>query len=1045
MSIIDQYGQNEIADLIKIVRERFIPDSNNYDYWLRGIIEPKNDKPTLDKFRHNEPLSDEVLIEHFSGNPRYVHAIGNRIVIWGSVSVYAYQNTDETVKFIGVDADNTKEKLRIEKQLLPWFNKNNIDYLYEVAGSQLDKSHTWVFLDNCPQKLAQRLMDFAMQSCGLGDWRKEHADLELFGSHRPLNKLRLPLGTHLKRLMQICQETGIDFRDEEAFRKNFTPGDTVCPFYKNNNDLSRKSWSWDLRIFRKTLEEIKPLKRKFIKNLLPEDDSAKRVYTSGGIEILQDELAIEHRKLKVEPITDPDTLEGVYYRRDEFTYRPNGEPLNTERELPPFVNAVVTHCPAFRALFESITEEKMLDDSGGTIHDAGLYVANLFVAGQYRSGSWGAGCLEAGEQFFDQHRFRPWESHQWFRDMGFEERMRLVPRCETMDRSFDLCGDCKFREVPNFTNPSHLYVDPKYKKGGVLRAKLVKKLGRAQTNEAMKEHMIAAHKEAINDGLRDNLKTLVVNEYGQGVGKSRGADEMIADYARRGKKQIISVMSGQLAQEHKENLEGRGIRVHILGSRKTIFEHIEKRFHCPNAEEIDYYSDICMSRESIRREFCRTCPYADMCAFPEQQEQERIDSAQVIIVQHAHLRIPTIMNKLLQDHRFHIIWYDEDIVGNLQGQRKIEGYKLRLLKHLASKDVAFSSTAKCLLRWIKSNARWREPTLLPIPDQEKIKLGDLLKQWGAPVDLRWLIELIQSLNAGHIYAEKFGAHYFYTPVPFDKVPVQVVLDATAQCEVLRDIFDTEAKDVAVVRVGKDQYTDIREYHPDNKIIKILGTSTSKTKLANLVYYDKLLTYICELMYTKHAEQTAIITVFKDHVPAVEKWLAQNAPDLLARVSVNWMQPGTNKYRETQVQFLLASVHLTHEQIALQVWQRKNIRNFWRLRDNKQALLNPFDYTEGTMTRPRRLRLMSKTSNKVILAEFPTYRQSVPNDVDRRTAYSSAVGKTQQGIRIRFYAGQKEAHTVYDFTGHDFPGFAYTDVIPASEILGLRPQTGGLWT
>lgn len=144
-------------------------------------------------------ITQEDLVEHF-----YLHPIQRSNHVEGSL---AFQPVfkDDMVKWIVFDIDDAKLKERTFKELLPLFDKYNIDYIIEHGGDSNDRCHIWIMCE-APQPLVKnfirQLLAEINEPAVASDckfFNKELSFDEIYPVNKTDNLIRLPGGYHLKR------------------------------------------------------------------------------------------------------------------------------------------------------------------------------------------------------------------------------------------------------------------------------------------------------------------------------------------------------------------------------------------------------------------------------------------------------------------------------------------------------------------------------------------------------------------------------------------------------------------------------------------------------------------------------------------------------------------------------------------------------------------------------------------------------------------------------------------------------------------------------
>ena len=150
-----------------------------------------------------------------------------------------------------------------------------------------------------------------------------------------------------------------------------------------------------------------------------------------------------------------------------------------------------------------------------------------------------------------------------------------------------------------------------------------------------------------------------------------------------------------------------------------------------------------------------------------------------------------------------------------------------------------------------------------------------------------------------------------------------------------------------------------------------------------------------------------------------------------------MEQGVNKYKDFQVQFLLAGVHLSGQDLFKNSYQLRSIRNHWRQYHNQPEISNifPIQAFDGTHNPEIEMRAISvKKTEPEGVCEYPDFTVWVPEfDIDRMV-HDHAIAKGMQSMRLRFTENMSKPRTIYDFGNELKPGLLATDVLCFADLV-----------
>lgn len=936
-------------------------------------------------------LTVEDLTNHFG--QRAIKLNGS----WkGSIASVGKFQDNKTMWFI-IDCDSQEAVDRVRDNILPVYDRYKIEYIWEFSGTaEVEKAHLWFMC----KEVDVTVLDLFVKQI----FKEANTDikgLELFPTGKSNNVIRLPGGVHLK----TRNPTG-EFKVHSILYKGII--DSKAEFILDSFIAAKQV----------TEEEIRK-----VLHMLPKEGET----------------------------TTTTTLR----KSGKFHYHSRNLPLPTEN-LPKVIKKVASNCQAInRILTECMDQESnLLADKLGLGHSAGLWLWRLAMYNDARSNyNKNIKCNE-GEvwirDFIEKNRMTPYDAHNWGRDR--EEVMdnpeRYFPKCETWEKTFDYCTGCPFKDRPGFTNPRQIWYGKPIIKHKI---KDVTLMSAENSRTDTFKRAGARIKECLESGVP---KDILLASF-QGSGKSFFVDEITTELAKSGKKILIAVPTADLAIEHKKRIEtdingnATGVKAFVAMSHANLFKKMNPGFDCPEETEINRLYKLGASSGTWKNTFCKKCPFANECPYPNQYKSIVEDNHDVVIIQHAHFTCRETLFSIMQN-RYDVMFVDEAFIDNTYKIVKPKQIELEILDTFAL-EIPWAQPLKT---WLENGGYAKQDkdtsTLRPTETQLeliKFKMDDMRCPWNIPDYLRYY-----NLN---MYYDKIQGFQIFYPIPSSpSVTVRVFTDATPPVAYLKTVLDNENIEI----FGEDEILDYRLLNPENKIYQVLDCSASKTSLKgeiseedgeyNYERFIQILQMIGDKARNEYKGKKILITTYADgerdqFKTVAMNYLSRSYPDLEvgleppSQICISHMMVGTNKFEDYEVQFLLAGVYMNALQLRQAVFKLKSISNFWnRLRDRP---LEPNTYPYGvseTSTVERKeveVRRVLPVGNKGAEFELEGFKNWLPEDPDQRIIEKFAIAKTQQAIRLRFNDGR--LRIVYIFSNMFLKTFLVTNNFIEDELLG----------
>ena len=705
--------------------------------------------------------------------------------------------------------------------------------------------------------------------------------------------------------------------------------------------------------------------------------------------------------------------------------------------MPADVKKVACNCLAYNRLMMGIKDDGMIDRPGGIYHDTGLKVSGLALYHDLRHSAGGSEVREGRDwwnEVAEDFRSRSAKSHQWNGDKKYQELWDknsysiLISNCGTMEQTFNMCQGCPFKGRPGLKNPAQ-FID-----GKQIQQNLVGQIKSVTPTEIRQTTFPAVHAKVLDAiDKRERVDILLASPLGSG--KTHSADELAVKVARAEKSVLIAVPTADLAAEHKKRIEDAGVLCHVLLSHENMFSpsknhQLKHEFPCPNYDAIQNAQRLgCAAK--VRDKFCNGCPSRNECRFPNQYEKINDQDVRVVIIQHAHFKSPQAM-KVLEQKQFSLLIVDEDFTDNCYTHLRPSKQDLELLKSLG-------------YNWATKIANWLTqggyPSGAPIHPKEP-ELEELHRRAGAS-KIDWNV-VIEAYNHRERAGRTEGLRIIH-PVP--EVPVRLFTDATPPIEMVKIILNNENIEV----FGSGEVLDIIRCHPDNKVVSVLDQSVAKRQLGfgkgsddfDEKFYDSL-NFIGDKCIADHKDERVLITTYKSHINETIKYLKEKFPDLdvgstlTNKIVVHHMQKGVNTYKNFHVQFLLAGVHPSGQDLLRKSYQLRSVQNHWRQCAGLPNINNIFPIQAFDGTNNPGLDMHPKCVRKTEpggIYEYPDFTVTVPHfDIDR-IVHAHAIAKGLQAMRLRFTENMSKPIVIYDFGNEEKLGLMVTHVLCFNDLVG----------
>ena len=867
---------------------------------------------------------------------------------------------DDILKYLMIDLD-TQELVDIDRELIsPYLKKDRIESIFEMSGTKEEpRGHRWILM-HCNQQIAENYINQMIKDIGVSKVTMD----EIYNVNEKRDGIaRQPYGPHIRR------------------------NNTRYPIIHRGQMIGE----FDPRHEKpKVIEVIKAFNEL---EVIPEE------YI---LSLTRDEFRYQQRD---------DKKEKKEYSKDKpFYYFPQKlEQAYPLEELPRGLVKVARSCPALTEMLRRTKEEKILNQRGQTYHDWGFFFTRLCMYSDIVLKR------DDGKKFamkvFKETRTRPYDSHQF--DSEYERMKRdpntKYPGCKAMER-FELCDGCALKGIHTtrrIIEGTALPIEREVLEDVTYLAKTPQEI-RETTFVEIKKHLDML----VHNGLRENM--LIASP--QQAGKSFLATELATRYNNR---TIIVVPTADVAYEYQDRLENiYGVKSFILGSQKTLFKgntrgpSVAKK-PCPYQEEIDKLSGLGIQNSQIKSRVCARCPMELSCPWMVQYKEVMEDKHNIVIIQHAHLGIRSVMAQLSKK-KFDIAIIDESFLENCIGLLR-PSYKEK--KVLGSRKYQW---CKDLLDWFRTGNR---PDRELTPADEEL---DEIKAVFQKAKLGWKIpEYILAFNSkASIDDPQAGIKQVFPP-PY--APIRLLLDATPPKQLTAMV--TGLKNIQVY--GEKEVIDYVRLHSDNEVIQVLDSTVSKTNLERNDLFYECLAKIAFLMQSKFAGKKGVITCYKGWEDKVDEYfqLHPQFQEVRTRLSTSRMERGTNKWKDYDVQFILASVNFTGKEYYQNKYIYTMAWNHHQRMEGHDEISNPFPYDAFEPTSEDKLisaaieaepvERLEYENGRVVRVRYPQFFNYPPQNELFRLDYQMNIGAFQQSNRMRF--DDQKGRSVYFFGNQNMDG------------------------
>lgn len=929
-------------------------------------------------------LRDEDLIAHFEQKPRKM--TGSIRGSLGSVGKFK----DNKANWFALDCDNQKAVDIVRSKLLCILEDYSIDYIWECSGDDIEeKAHIWFMCDAVDVSL---LSDYVLQifeDSGINPFDRSLA-FELYPTTKGNNVIRLPGGIHLKT------------------RK-------VNPLIYKEICSSSADFILDTFITsrKETEEKIKSVLR-------PKQEKSK----------------------KEEPRNK---------RNSKFFYNSLNLPLPVA-DLPPVLRKVASNCQAINKVIQDCVDNKdkednLINDQTGAGHSAGKWLWNLALYNDIRANFNRNIKSTEGEQwiknFCETYRVRDYAGHNWDKDREalFANPERFFPKCETWSNTFNYCDGCKFKDRPGFKSPRQIWQGFPIKKIKLADVKLV-------SPDEVRKDTFQRVKQRVFQCVENNISKDILLASPLGTGKSWAIDEMASELASQGKSVLIAAPTADLAIQHKKWCEANGQQAFVIMSHEKLFEKLNPGFDCPKDVEIKHLYKLGISSGVWKNSFCKKCPYAEECPYPNQYRDIGFGNNNIIIIQHAHFTCRETLFSIMQK-KYDVMFIDEAFIDSCHRVLKPKQTEIEVLDTFRAEIPWAGPICDWLDRGEYAKKEGDKTLLRPTETQlehVKYKMDEMFVPWNIPDYLRYY-------NINMYFDKNQGFQIFYPLPESPYVTVRVFTDATPPIEYLKTVLDNPNIEV----FGDDEVLDYRKLNKENKLIQVLDSSMSKASLKGppdengefeYIRFCEILEFIADKAKTEYKGQKLLITTYADgqydkFKSVAKKYFEANCPELdvgfdpPSQICISHMMIGTNKFEDYLVQFLIAGVYHNGKKFKDAIFKYRSITNFWNRLKDRPIEPNMFPYGVGnSATIPREeepVRRILPINNKAAVFTYPDFTYRKPANPDYNIIERFAIAKTQQAIRLRFNDDRKRV--VYVFGNYFLPSFLVTESVVEDEILG----------
>lgn len=757
----------------------------------------------------------------------------------------------------------------------------------------------------------------------------------------------------------------------------------------------------------------------------------------------------EYIKARVGDLPKP-VAKPRFTRNSKFYFSSRNLPL-PDNNLPPVVKKIASNCQAINRVIEESKSNDLINIPGGLHHDALLYLWRLGLYNDARVHHNSKIKSTEGEEWIRRFSFdnrdRPWDSHGCESDkLDFlANPERYFPSCKAWEK-FDYCEGCPFKDRTGFTSPRQLWHGFNIVKRKVADVKLC-------TPDDIRQDTFKRVKSRVLQCVNETLHKDILVASPQGSGKSHMVAELAATLASMNRTVLIACPTGDIAIQYKKWIEDVfHQKAFVVLSHNNLFKKLNPGFDCPQEAEIQRLYDLGVSSSVWKSAYCKQCPFAEECPYPNQYRDLGFGENRIIIIQHAHFTCKETLYSIMQK-QYDVMFIDESFIDSCHKNIKPKQLELEILETFQV-EIPW---VEPVLSWLRNGGYAKKEgdktKIIPTETQLELiraKMDEHQCVWKVPDYLRYF-------NINMYLDRHLGFEMFY-PLP-DTVPVRVFTDATPPLEYLKTVLDKN--DIEVF--GDDEVLDFRRLNQENKVIQVLDGSMSKSALKGLrdeatedYTYDRfidILQFLADLAKGEHKDKKILLTTYNDGTDDQFKtvaytFLKRNFPDLDVgfepphQICISHMMIGTNMFEDYLVQILAAGIYRNGRQLREEVYQLRSIQNFWNRLKDRAITPNPFPRNVGNESSIEReeepVKKILSIGPRAGVFAFDDFKYRRPADPDFNVIEKFAIARTQQSIRLRFNDDRKRI--VYIFGNYFFPSFLMTDCVLEDDILGyIRRQ------
>lgn len=607
-TLLPLFEQKYCGRLKKFDEQRLIPPKPEN----KSLVEYGGSKWFFMYFEHKRfPLMSD-WISHFYTSPRKV---GNNYIS-GSLSLSGLDDTG-IIKWVSIDIDDAEQMHIWKTKLKPKLDSLGYEYLIEWGGTEdengeFDRCHVLIFYNDVPivevtDHIRQLFYEIDERIFATDNFNNKKVLFdEVFPINKKKNKIRPPLGAHLKRggRRYPCEFKGQLLTD---------PIDVIYTI------INIQGLSSDVLLLYQNNDLIQKLNENqltFDKKL--EKNSAKR----------------------------------------PFFYKPVNLPLPLDN-IPQRLQPVVKNCQAINTLLDEV-KSGLINERGSMHHDAQLMLRGVtkYLNAVYRT-------LE-GDEFYDDlrttYRFRSDEDHHLDELKHEDNPIRYFAKCQTWHSYFGLCEGCPF--FNKVGNPV------RFIKGQVIERLKVGRVKLTTLDEIRNKEFPRLRSALLDNIIRHIGKNIIFRHFqGSGKSTSL-VRESINDLIQKNKKVLLAVPTVELGMEYKKELKEKfGIDSFLLTSHQGHFNPEKKDTRlatddCPFYQEIQALEKLGVSSTTYKNQYCGNCPLRESCSYPRQYTEVLDDAHKVVIMQHAHFSCQEVIYELMEKN-FDVLFVDETFIDSV--------------------------------------------------------------------------------------------------------------------------------------------------------------------------------------------------------------------------------------------------------------------------------------------------------------------------------------------------------------------------------------------